>query len=87
MVYKKQLKHVDFFWDSETKTLTISKNEEFFETGKWTTLELTKSEMGSLQRFIFSMIQFHANASKSKKVATKQEKSQEDVSEELESEE
>jgi hypothetical protein len=63
MIKTKTLKHVTFEWSTEDKILVISKsigttNEE---------IVLSRSEMGSLSRFIFSMFQFYSHKPRLKK--------------------
>jgi len=79
MIYIKALKRVTFGWNNEKKTpLTIRINNGYEETEATNLVHLTKSETGSLQRFIFSMIQFHAHPKKKKTLESNYDKMAED---------
>ena len=70
MIYRKLLKNKTFYWNNESKNpLTIQTSQKMYSSGEpheLIDLELTKSEAGSLLRFIFSMIQFHSHPKKKK---------------------
>ena len=72
---QKILKHAIFEWSPENKILKIRK-ETINSTGDttptiWLELHLTRSEMGSLSRFIFSMFQFYSRKPKADKSLNK----------------
>lgn len=71
MIYTKELKNITYTWDSDKKEFTILRrgNEMAVQ------VPLNRSEAGALQRFIFSMFQFHSartKVSKKKETKTKQ---------------